>query len=579
MPITVKAQGKRFTFPDGTTQAQISQAVDEYFGAKPMQGGQDFDVPTEENLALDRQLAQPKPETTLQDKLTGGLETAAALGTGATSGALGMLAGNVVGAIGELTGMTEDGESIGQEWARALTFEPRTPAGQELLQDITEPLSALPAFMGGAPVASANIASQGASQVLRQGQRLKRKGQMAASKKRRAIAEEIKAGNVNTENIVKTLDADGSLIDNPNMKKAIKLLGDDSAAKNAAINFNYMNNETRRNFNRMLDVIESNKKSGRAEDIMVNRPANVIGESLAKRAIRLDKVKQTASRKMEEALSGKVGSKSIDIRVPVRKLLQDIESAGVKVGVDEAGKIVVDTSESLVNFGDVLNDKKLSSLLERVKTGSISGRDAHRLKRQLRENVSYDANKPGATPVSQDAANAIKRFTSSLGDSIGKESTKYKTANQRYSNVIEALQRADKAVGKNLLIGDKLAEQKLGQMAKRIGTNLASKEDVFLMLDELDSALKKEKIPSFNDNIFQQVQALSDLEKIFKVEGEQAPFGFQSRIMQGAADAMSGGQVGVGRELLDATINKFRAMSELEFDEKMKALRKLSEVK
>ena len=101
--------------------------------------------------------------------------------------------------------------------------------------------------------------------------------------KRLAIAQEIEAGNVNAGNIAKALDADGKLITNPNLKKAIKLMGDDDSAYSAAINFEKMNDATRSQVNLMLDDIQSNKLSGDPTQIMENRPVNRIGQSLANR--------------------------------------------------------------------------------------------------------------------------------------------------------------------------------------------------------------------------------------------------------------------------------------------------------
>ena len=136
---------------------------------------------------------------------------------------------------------------------------------------------------------------------------------------------------------------------------------------------------------------------------------------------------------------------------------------------------------------------------------------------------------------------------------------------------------ADRLLGNQIMIGDELAVSKFGSLSKRIGTNLQSREQVINLMNILDKALGKRGIRP-KDDIRRQVAAIADLEKIFKLETDQSPFGFQSRIMQGAINATQGGQ-GASRELLDAAINKFRDMSKPEFDDKMKALRKLAEVK
>lgn len=538
--------------------------------------GVDYDVPVDENI-----IERPKPEITLGEKARGLGEAALTLATGATTGAAGFLGGAVKGIYDELTGNVQTGEGLktAQEAAQALTFEPRTEFGKEVVSDIAEILGVLPPVVGSAPVQTSSAISRlpgaikGLSKSATKPAKLKLQ---KMSKIKSALAQEIEAGNINAGNIAKTLDSDGLLIPNKNLKNAIKMLGDSDEAYSSAINFERMNNATRKQVNKMLDTISDNKKSLIPEQIMENRPENVIGESIGARALKLDAIRKKAGQKLDTEIKGELGAKQINVSEPVNKFLSDIREAGVKISQGQDGKIIVDSSESLINFGEVLNDKKLSATLNRVRNGTLSGKEAHQLKRQLRESVSYGPQKVGSSPVSREAESAIKVFTDGLNESLNKESKIYANANKTYSSVIDALQKTDKMLGNNLLIGDKLAENKLGRLSKRIGTNLASKENVYSMIDEIDSALKANKVKGFDDNIRQQVGALADLEKIFKLEGAQAPFGFQSRISQGVAEAATGGQIGLTREILGAATDAFRKMNQLDFDERMKALRAMS---
>lgn len=119
--------------------------------------GVDPDVPTDENLALSE--VRAKPETTLGQDIVGAGEAALTLGTSATGGALGQGLGNLYTALGEVTGLLKPQKgdnpltttfepTKGDELAEALTYQPRTQAGQEIVQEITEPLSALPPYLG-----------------------------------------------------------------------------------------------------------------------------------------------------------------------------------------------------------------------------------------------------------------------------------------------------------------------------------------------------------------------------------------------------------------------------------------------
>ena len=97
------------------------------------------DVPTETNLES-VSVAGTQPQESLGQKALGAGEAALATLTGATSGALGFGAGSVAGALGELTGQLEEGEGLelASELGGALTFEPRTEFGQELISDVAK---------------------------------------------------------------------------------------------------------------------------------------------------------------------------------------------------------------------------------------------------------------------------------------------------------------------------------------------------------------------------------------------------------------------------------------------------------
>ena len=529
------------------------------------------------SMAFPQQTQQP--DHTIGEIAAGTAEALAALGTGATTGALGFLGGSVLGAAGELTGLVDDGQKLALEGASLGTFEPKTEFGRELVADIGELLGVLPPVMGGAPVQSARMASMPPAKTLQTLSKTSRAGKRVlqnVSKTKNALAEEIKAGNINAGNIAMQLDADGTLIKNPNIKKAVQLMGNDDAAYSTAINFEKSNNATRSQINKMLDDIESNYKSGDPVQIMTNRPVNRIGQSLAKRVDKLNSIKKEASKRIGDLINGDLGKKQVNTNNARDEFLSALKDADIDVDMTD-GRLVADTSRTLTNIDEVVSLNKLNNILGRLQKGSAQAKEAHRLKRNLREMVSFDPTQIGSTKVSAEIENAFKKLSSDLGDSISAIDNRYKIANNKMSGTIDALKAVDKQLGNQIMIGDDLAVSKLGSLSKRIGSNLASREQVISMVDEIDNALNKRGIRP-EDDIRRQVAALADLEKIFKVEGEQSPFGFQARVAQGVADIATGGRVGATRELLDAAVSKFRSMNQLEFDDKMKALRALSKV-
>jgi len=525
-------------------------------------------VPTDEALARERAPQQEQPG--FIDKAVGVGEAALTAVTGATGGALGFGLGTLEGAVGELTGRLEEGEGqqVAQKFAQQLTFEPRTEAGKGIVSDISEVLGTLPPTIvpGAIPVAGA---------IPFAGKLAKNKLFGKAAKTRSILADEISSGNINAGNIAKSLDVDGKLITNPNVKTAIKLLGDGDEAYGAAINFEKMNNSTRKQANKMLDIITANKKSGDPVDIMNNRPAQVVGDSIAVRVNELNNIKKKASIEIGEAVKGDAGKRPVNTNLARDNFVSALAESDVDVGLNESGRLVANTSRTLTNIDEVIKTNKLNNILGRLQSGKMTAKEAHKIKRNIRELVDFDPSAPGAIKVSAEISNTVKQLASDLGDSVSNVSSKYKKANETFSNTIDALKEADRMLGNTLMIGDELASTKFGSLAKRIGTNLASREQVINLLDIVDNSLAKQGVKKFNDNIKQQVALLADLEKIFKVESAQAPFGFQSRIAQGGAEAIITGGV-PGRELLKGALDKFRDMSQLDFNDRMKALRALS---
>ena len=555
---------------------------------QPQQGQAVFTgdfVPTEAAMAQqggEFNQAQEQ-DFTAKEQLIGGLEAAGTIATGATTGALGFAAGSLGGAIGELTGLLDEGQGykLAEDAAAALTFTPKTEAGQQLIKEIAEPLSALPPVAMGAtqpmivtmPTAKALSASARAAE---KGVGTVRRAAQNASSTKKVLADEIAAGNINTGNIAKTLDADGTLITNPKTKAAIKLMGNDEVAYSAAINFELMNPSTKSQASKALNIIEENYRSGDPVKIMENRPARVVGESLANRAIKLNKVKQKASDSIKTLIDGDFGSTSIGTQKPLSGFIDALSEAGIPVN-DNKGKLSVDLSESIINLNEVMTEPKLNIILNKLNKGNITAKESHRLKRQLNEAVSYDAQAVGTTKVSKEIESAVKNLSSALNENMREVSPLYKKANERYANVIDVLKSADKMLGNNIMIGDDLAVSKLGSLAKRIGTNLASKEQVYDLIDSLDAAIAK-SIPKKDrprDDIRRQVAFLSDLEKIFNVESAQAPFGFQSRITQAGLEAATGSPTGLMAETGRFVLDRFREMNKQDFNDKMKATRSL----
>jgi hypothetical protein len=390
---------------------------------------------------------------------------------------------------------------------------------------------------------------------------------------RGVLSDEIKAGNVNAGNIAKALDSDGSLIKNPRTKAAIKLLGAGDEAYSMAINFEKMNSATRAEAGKILNVVQANKNSGDPKFINKNRPANVIGSSIAKSATKLNDIKKGSGRLLGRIMELQDGKKTVNTKPARDAFIAALDEADIKVTLNDKGGLVADTAGTLTNIDEVIKGNKLNTVLARIQAGKMSAKEAHKLKRNIRELVSFDPKAPGAVKVSVEIENAVKKLASDLGDSVSEVSKPYAKQNKIFSESIDALKKADKSLGNALMIGDDLAEAKFGALSKRIATNIASKEQVLDMVNSLEEALVTHGKGS-NVDIERLVQTVGFVEDIFKLEPQQARFGLQARLAKGALETATTGSPAI--ELSKTAINAAAKLSKLDFNDKMKALRILA---
>lgn len=172
MPLVVRAGGKKFTFPDGTTDEQIAAAIQAELATpvqppppvqepvqQPQVGGMvsgafpEVPVPGEQ---LPPPVPQPAP--TMGERAVGLGETALTLASGATTGTVGyavnlgreltrqILAGNF--GTQEAAALIEKAALTGM---REGTIQPQTPTGQEYVQSVGEAVSQLPPVLGVGP--------------------------------------------------------------------------------------------------------------------------------------------------------------------------------------------------------------------------------------------------------------------------------------------------------------------------------------------------------------------------------------------------------------------------------------------
>lgn len=172
-------EGKQYTVngPDGATKEQAFQVLQQQLGTGTPNTEIDPSVPRVDvsgHYVPDPQPTAP-PDPSLVDKIKGIGETALSLATGATGGTLGMLGGALGGLAGAVTtgefGTPQGAAKIEQaagEGAHALTYQPRTQAGQDYTQAAGDALnSVLPVTMM-PELAAAGAGARAGAKVVRE---------------------------------------------------------------------------------------------------------------------------------------------------------------------------------------------------------------------------------------------------------------------------------------------------------------------------------------------------------------------------------------------------------------------------
>jgi hypothetical protein len=304
---------------------------------------------------------------------------------------------------------------------------------------------------------------------------------------------------------------------------------------------------------------------------MENRPSNVVGESIAGRIKAAIKIKEQANKQLTSVIGGDTGKQMVNTAQPARKFFDTLQDEGIAVGRNEGGKLVVNLDNSTSRLGDVLPKAELERVLNMLDVDEMSMAKAHKMKRFVREFVSYDDGIQVGAKTSKPIETAIKTLSTDLNDTMNLKSNAYAKANQKYASVADSITLAQKQL-KGMDIDTDLANSKLGNLSKKIGTNYATKEQVFDLIDTLDESLKNNKIV-FNDDIRSQVSSLVLLDDVFKMQDTDVPFGFVSGIKKATSGQPMTSQA------LDLALDKLKSIRDPDFNKKMAVLRRLAEKK
>lgn len=598
--------------------------------AKPVGGASKFDISTAAPVNLSavpgdsdvpvigvdgRAVVQPmpeKPDRTVGDMLAGAGETALTLGTGATSGVVGAIGGTARGFAREISngefGSQDAASRIAQSSMKgmeALTYAPRTEAGQDYTQATGQALAPLAAFgpMAGEMTALASGIKQ-AAPALRDLSKVGTKeapnrmplfrappqlvddfGQMTpafekALKKQGVdlinVADDIKRlpQDISPERAARELvtlklqmkDRDGYLATKRLLPGGV--VADDSLAQEAVKQgfregdvqaIKVASQGTRQGMRKMLNIkraIYGDERKG-----LDMRPADVIGEAAVKRIEHIRNTANQARIELDRIATKELAGKQINVdKIPnnlmaeLKALDVDLDTSTIPPKPNYAGSMIAKdrAAQKVINdVIDLLSEKKTPDALR-----------AHKLKRQLDTMIDYRKNAPGGLTAS--GQNIVKSVRRSLNEAIREVSEEYGNVNDTLRKSLDAFDDFQGAMGKSIDMFSPDANKAIGQDLRGLMSNRKTRVNLDAALTKIDDTAV-ELGGQFNDDIRALVMFDKTLDEKF---GNTARRGFAGEVESATArgiDIATGGTAGVmkaGVDFVKGEINKRRNIND-----------------
>ena len=521
--------------------------------------------------------AQPKIDPSFQEKLIGAAEVLMTLASGATTGAGGMVRGTLEGLAEQILsgqfGTPEAAQMIEQkamQRAGEATYMPRTPVGQEYVQETSEVLSQLPAM---APLVAETGAIRaglaGAAQAARYGGRpamQQMTGQMVRETGREAFdvlpspvqtagrtvagaaqkgSDLVASGYDFSRGRGKSQDIYKDLKSKPDSSTVAQyqLINDRVVADPLAVNaidqgwdsavlgsIKTSSNKDKFQMTRMLGVFEEGKI--RADYAALNRPEAVLGESMLDRVNFLINQNKSSGIQIGKIAKQKLKGQKINVDPAVGKLLQDLEEIKVKVVLGNENGFLRNPTISF-DGSQLQADRSSQRLLRDVMKylNDVDSTDAlsvHELKKFLDSTLVYG--KKAANPIAPKIDQILKGFRRNLNDSLNVINKDYQAANKKFSETITALDAIQDAVGKKVEFDSDRASDAFGTALRRVLSNYGTRNSIIDSIDLVETVARKYGM-DINDDLIKQLVFVNEIDRMF---GSVAPSSFKGQIEQAA---------------------------------------------
>lgn len=546
--------GKKFivTAPDGATEDEVLAYAQNQFSSQSQVSADDVPV-----FADSQGRAAPVPEQaqytnspanqprSFLDKAIGGAEAALTVGTGATSGLFGNIAGSIQG-IGNSVldgsfGDPEAGDIAAKKAAdvgASLTYMPKTEAGKEYVQNVgaaAEPLIAASPF-----TQELGIIARGAKSALPA-------AELALRNEAALLRPAMSSDKINTINKLINRDTENYLapielkLENPSLKdaagkllpEAYRIVDDDIAKEAIKQGFNdgivqAVKTVDQHNVKKMMEMLNVSEK-GKKNSIYgsENRPTDVIGDSLAQNLQFVKRINREAGSEIDKAAKMLEGQR-VDVSAPVDAFVTNLaEKVKVNIVTDKSGKVRPDFRGSDIEGKMYAPEQRLITMIvdRMANTKTPDAYDVHRLKRAIDQTVVYG--KSNSKALWPDIENSVKSLRKNLDETLDSKFESYNSANTKYAETIQALDGFQKAAGGKLDLFGEGADKQLGILSRRLLSNVQSRQELSNSIKQLQETSRAygNKTP---DDVVAQITFANELDNMFGPAAKSSLAGEQS---------------------------------------------------
>jgi hypothetical protein len=316
----------------------------------------------------------------------------------------------------------------------------------------------------------------------------------------------------------------------------------------------------------MVNIMEAGKKNRRfaAE----NRPSDIVGDSLMDRFRVIRSANKAAGQKIGRAAKD-LKSKPIDLSGAVNGFAQSLDDLGVRLIKDNKGNLKPDFEFSQLSPGDRGPLREVIRQMNiKGRDGSIDGLTAHQMKKVIDNNVTFGKVKTG---LSGDAERALKGFRSDINKSLGDTFPEYGKVNKVYSETIGALDAFQKVAGGTLNLLGENVDKSVGTLLRGLLSNNKGRVRLLDSVREIEAAAAKHGAGDKllikgkglgSDDLLNQILFADELDARFGPVARTSLAGELGKEIKRGGQAVKGGVLDFAVEVAAKGVEKARGINE-----------------